>query len=51
MNSVIALVVVLAGSGSGFRLDSRVPLQQRVPNTCVTQSGGNCVFPFKYKVT
>merc|ERR1712079_958932 len=49
MNSVIALVVVLAGSGSGFRLDSRVPLQQRVPNTCVTQSGGNCVFPFKYK--
>ena len=51
MNSVIALVVVLAGSGSGFRLDSRVPLQQRVPNTCVTQSGGSCVFPFKYKVT
>ena len=47
---VASALLVLAGSGIGFRLDSRVPLS-RVPNTCVTQSGTNCVFPFKYKVS
>ena len=47
---VASALLVLASSGSGFRLDSRVPLS-RVPNTCVTQSGTNCVFPFKYKVS
>jgi len=42
------LMLAVIGSGSCFRVDSRVPLQ-RVPNSCVTLTGKTCVFPFKYK--
>merc|ERR1712209_234403 len=48
MRSFVITLLAVIGSGSGFRLaDTRIP-QQRVPNSCVTQSGSTCVFPFKY---
>merc|ERR1712012_136652 len=44
----MGLISVMFGSSASFRLaDSRVPIS-RVPNSCVTQSGSTCVFPFKY---
>merc|ERR1712209_341512 len=49
MRSFVITLLAVIGSGSGFRLaDTRIP-QQRVPNSCVTQSGSTCVFPFRYK--
>merc|ERR1712029_761926 len=48
MRSFVITVLAVIGSGSGFRLaDTTIP-QQRVSNSCVTQSGSTCVFPFKY---
>jgi len=45
---MLVLISVMFGSSASFRLaDSRVPIS-RVPNSCVTQSGSTCVFPFKY---
>merc|ERR1711936_813148 len=48
MNSITFLVIFSVGFSQSFRLDSRIPVS-RIPNSCNTQSGSSCVFPFKYK--
>merc|ERR1719346_532137 len=41
--SVMMMMMMMGSPASSFRLaDTRVPVQ-RVPNSCVTQSGSNCV--------
>merc|ERR1719195_1235494 len=48
MMMMMMMMMMMGSPASSFRLaDTRVPVQ-RVPNSCVTQSGSNCVFPFKY---
>merc|ERR1719150_1548010 len=48
MMPIISLVILSLGLCQAFVLDSRIPVS-RIPNSCVTQSGATCVFPFKYK--
>merc|ERR1719150_1535850 len=48
MMPIISLVILSLGLCQAFVLDSRIPVS-RIPNSCVTQSGSTCVFPFKYK--
>merc|ERR1719150_204502 len=48
MMPIISLVILSLGLCQAFVLDSRIPVS-RVPNSCTTQTGATCVFPFKYK--
>merc|ERR1712061_12720 len=52
MLSFIALASCLAtGLGQSVEFGQSRPASQRVPNSCLTQTGDCCVFPFTYKGT